>query len=107
MLIPAWRSKEQDFQNSRIGNILLQHYSYNIRAILHAINNLVSPNKRDSDAVEARSEIDLRIGAAFTRFQTIRLKNRFNLGLPDQQPISYGPCQFPTLGFVVDRWMKH
>lgn len=56
------------------------------------------------DAVEARREIDLRIGAAFTRFQTMRLQKKFeNVG---KAVISYGPCQFPTLGFVVERDLK-
>ena len=65
------------------------------------IRNLVRPNKADSDAVDARCEMDLRCGAAFTRFQTKLLQNRYDeVG---QDVISYGPCQFPTLGFVVDR----
>ena len=52
----------------------------------------------------SRSEIDLRLGAAFTRFQTLRLQSRF----PElsSQIVSYGPCQFPTLGFVVQRYMQ-
>jgi len=37
--------------------------------VLRACTSLVPPNKLDSDAVDARSEIDLRTGAAFTRFQ--------------------------------------
>ena len=41
-------------------------------------------------------------GCAFTRFQTLRLRSVFPEVLADQL-ISYGPCQFPTLGFVVDR----
>ena len=62
------------------------------------------PNKFLADAVAARQEIDLRIGAAFTRFQTMLLQDRFP-GL-NKQVISYGPCQFPTLGFVVARKLE-
>ncbi|KAL0479079.1 DNA topoisomerase IA, partial [Acrasis kona] len=68
------------------------------------METLVAPNERDSEAVEARQEIDLRIGAAFTRWQTMRLKEKF-AGMPEK-PISYGPCQFPTLGFVVQRYLR-
>lgn len=73
-------------------------------------------------AVDARQELDLRIGASFTRYQTLRLRQKFQgsqsctrspegdsmsypsfpIGL-DENVISYGPCQFPTLGFVVER----
>ncbi|MES1921984.1 DNA topoisomerase [Bonamia ostreae] len=49
-------------------------------------------------------EVDLRVGSAFTRFLTDKLQNRFS-GL-DQRVISYGPCQFPTLGFVVRQFWK-
>lgn len=44
-------------------------------------------------------------GAAFTRFQTLRLKRVFPDILGDSL-ISYGSCQFPTLGFVVERYKE-
>ncbi|XP_058807359.1 DNA topoisomerase 3-alpha [Phymastichus coffea] len=69
-----------------------------------ALRNLEQPDQRQSDAVDVRSELDLRIGAAFTRFQTLRLRKKFPQNLADML-ISYGPCQFPTLGFVVERFL--
>ena len=48
-----------------------------LRDLQHAVNNLVEPNEDDSKAVDARQEIDLRIGASFTRFQTLLLQVRF------------------------------
>ncbi|KAK6171091.1 hypothetical protein SNE40_019350 [Patella caerulea] len=74
-------------------------------AINRAIQNLGPPDKNVSDAVDVRSELDLRIGAAFTRFQTLRLQKVFPDVLSDQL-ISYGSCQFPTLGFVVERYKQ-
>lgn len=46
------------------------------RDILNSVQNLVPPNEHQSKAVEARQEIDLRLGSAFTRFQTMRLQVR-------------------------------
>lgn len=54
--------------------------------------------------MDVRSELDLRIGAAFTRFQTLRLTKVFPTKLNDML-ISYGSYQFPTLGFGVERFL--
>lgn len=43
------------------------------------------------------------VGASFTRFQTLRLQRVFPEVLQNCL-ISYGSCQFPTLGFVVERY---
>ncbi|XP_039630894.1 DNA topoisomerase 3-alpha [Polypterus senegalus] len=72
-------------------------------SIRNAWQNLSEPDLNTSDAVDVRQELDLRIGAAFTRFQTLRLQKIFPNVLSDQL-ISYGSCQFPTLGFVVERF---
>ncbi|RWS07211.1 hypothetical protein B4U79_07604 [Dinothrombium tinctorium] len=74
-------------------------------SITRAINNLDRPDKRLSDAVEVRRELDLRIGAAFTRYQTKFLSQRLFSAIQNLL-ISYGSCQFPTLGFVVERFKE-
>ncbi|CAK8696344.1 unnamed protein product [Clavelina lepadiformis] len=73
------------------------------RSVNNACRNLAQPDRRTSDAVDVRQELDLRIGAAFTRFQTLRLQKVFPQVLSNKL-ISYGSCQFPTLGFVVERY---
>ena len=82
------------------------------RDVVNAMNNLAPPNKNLSDAVEIRQKIDLIIGASFTRIQTLTLKDVFqqkNVNIQqnnNKSVISYGPCQFPTLNFVVERAEK-
>ncbi|CDJ36186.1 DNA topoisomerase III alpha, putative [Eimeria mitis] len=71
--------------------------------IERACQRLQQPNEALSQAADARSEVDLRIGAAFTRFLTKRYQNKLSL---QKGLISYGPCQFPTLGFVVERYLE-
>jgi DNA topoisomerase-3 len=75
--------------------------------IFRAINNLVPPNANEAAAVDARQEIDLRIGSSFTRLQTLLLQRFDWSGVvqsnSDRVIVSYGPCQFPTLGLIVQR----
>ncbi|CAK9208461.1 unnamed protein product [Sphagnum troendelagicum] len=91
-------------------NIWRAHFSALIeRDIHHAAQHLGRPNKMYADAVDARQEIDLRIGASFTRFQTMLLADSFVTPFGEEDKklvISYGPCQFPTLGFVVERYWQ-
>ena len=71
-------------------------------SIERALERLTTPDLNTSRAVDVRQELDLRIGASFTRFQTMRLQKKFNS--LQQQLVSYGSCQFPTVGFVVERY---
>ncbi|TID29175.1 hypothetical protein CANINC_002132 [Pichia inconspicua] len=83
--------------------------------IHRAANNPGKLDKNAIGAVDARIEFDLRTGYCFTRLLT----DSFRPVLPSDQnnptnskksnnnkTISYGNCQFPTLGFVVDRFKR-
>lgn len=102
------------FEAARLGNSRLAvdqiwraQFSHLERShVLHAARN---PGKLDLNAVAAvgcRMEIDLRVGAGFTRFLSDLLKRSGAISLQKGQVVSYGTCQFPTLGFVVDRYTR-
>ncbi|KAL1873450.1 hypothetical protein VTK73DRAFT_948 [Phialemonium thermophilum] len=90
--------------NDRI-EVMRARFSHTERAhILTAARQLTSLDEKQVDAVSARIELDLRIGFAFSRFLTTSLRP---LGGPMAElMITYGSCQFPTLGFVVDRYFQ-
>ncbi|KAI8983112.1 DNA topoisomerase [Pilobolus umbonatus] len=86
--IEVWRAHFSDMQPT---------------AIHRAAQNHGTMDTLQIHAVHTRSELDFRIGAAFTRLQTLKLQRFFS----DKGPvISFGSCQFPTLGFVVDRYLQ-
>lgn len=70
--------------------------------LLSGLHNLVDINSGMVKAVSTRIEIDLRAGSSLTRYQTLKLGR----SLPPKTVVSYGPCQFPTLGFIVEQYMK-
>lgn len=73
-----------------------------------AFNDLrVEPSFNESVSVDARQVLDLKIGVAFSRFQTKALQKTLGGGGRGAKiPITYGPCQTPTLGFCVDQAEK-
>jgi DNA topoisomerase III len=73
--------------------------------IMRAWRSLVDLNARVIAMVEVRQELDHRAGWAFSRFLTDRARG-FAMpanGGSENTVISYGPCQSPALGLVVDR----
>lgn len=94
--------------NRRLQNADIKRANFNNTDPQHLRSAALRPQNMDMrqvDAVEARREFDLRTGFAFTRFQTTLLKKSIP-ALQGEKPISYGSCQFPTLGFVVDRYKR-
>uniref|UniRef100_A0A1I8AWP4 DNA topoisomerase n=1 Tax=Meloidogyne hapla TaxID=6305 RepID=A0A1I8AWP4_MELHA len=78
------------------------------QSITRAMQNLQIIDRNKVSAVECRMELDLRTGAAFTRLQTICIrKSGLHTSLcngkeyDNTQVVSYGSCQFPTLGLKV------
>lgn len=84
-----WRSKFLHLERSHV----LQAANHPIRLDMNAVN-----------AVATRIEVDFRVGTSFTRLFTdvFRGKQMLQKG----EVISYGTCQFPTLGFIVDRYKR-
>jgi len=73
-------------------------------ALRDAFRDLGEPDAALSRSVDARQELDLRVGVAMTRLLTWRCvglaRQRYS---PSTKLVSYGPCQSPTLSFCVDR----
>lgn len=72
--------------------------------IISAYESIINkPNEYESQSVEARQIIDLKIGVAFSVFQTLKLTSKYPMIQQVTKTVSYGPCQFPTLGFCIER----
>lgn len=67
-------------KNSKWENILRAKFSaITEKDIFKAMENLGVPNENQSKAVDVRQELDLKIGCAFTRFQTRYFQGEIDL----------------------------
>lgn len=79
-------------------NVFRIHFSSLVKKdIQNAFKSLHRPDKNKSDSVAVRQEIDLKLGISVSRLLTAYLRDSYG------SLISYGPCQMPTLWFVVQR----
>lgn len=90
-----YKEKYQQIYRAKFSSIVHQ----DLQAAFHAIRD--EPNYNESISVDARQIIDLKIGVAFSRFQTLYFTTKYPQ--LNAKLISYGPCQTPTLGFCVAR----
>lgn len=92
---PSGSPNQQQIYRARFSAITAEA----IKAAMR-VDRLVAPNANEAAAVDARQELDLKVGVAFTRFQTRYFGGRYRERM---RVVSYGPCQTPTLGFCVAR----
>ena len=69
------------------------------KEVKKAFENLVDPDYNMAMAAETRQILDLKMGAAFTRFVTLSVREKART----KDVLSIGPCQTPTCGFVYER----
>lgn len=93
-------------------NIYRAHFSsISPKEITKAVKTLQQPNSNISKAVDVRQKLDLLFGSVLTRFQTLLFKqylfeNFYPEALSNKSVISFGPCQFPTLNFIIQRYLQ-
>jgi len=69
------------------------------KEVRKAFESLMDPDYNMAMAAEARQILDLKMGAAFTRFVTLSVREKART----KDVLSIGPCQTPTCGFVYER----
>lgn len=107
------QKSNRNLSETQVYRAIFSHLERN--HILHAAHSSSRLDMKSVNAVRTRIEIDLRAGVTFTRLLTETMRNKVAssengnnaiVNRRDLPVISYGTCQFPTLGFVVDRFER-
>ncbi|MDV0446366.1 DNA topoisomerase 1 [Methanosarcinaceae archaeon Ag5] len=76
-----------------------RYSSFSKAEIEKAFDHPGEPDTNLAMAAETRQILDLKMGAAFTRYVTLSVREKAYT----KEVLSIGPCQTPTCGFVYDR----
>ena len=88
--MPRFRLSGQSLIILKERGLPMTEWRVDYRHIIHAAQHPVALDYRQAAAVNARQELDLRIGSAFTRFQTMALQERIPKIADEKMIISYG-----------------
>ena len=76
-----------------------RYSTFSAQEIQNAFDSPGEPDQNLSMAADTRQILDLKMGAAFTRFVTLSVREKAFT----KEILSIGPCQTPTCGFVYER----
>ncbi|CAJ1398833.1 unnamed protein product, partial [Effrenium voratum] len=88
--------KEWFPDNSRVHRAIFSALTQ--EEVCSSFESLGKPDADVAKGVDARQELDLRVGISFSRLLTRKLRDETKA-----QSVTYGPCQTPALGFCVAR----
>lgn len=101
---PNLEVKRAKFSNIERACVVLVAVGYELLLIwsshiIHAAKHPIELDQRQANAVAARIELDLRIGASFTRMQTFALKPLIAT-IQELKVISYGTQKYCVSGKI-------
>ncbi|NLI62251.1 MAG: DNA topoisomerase [Methanosarcinaceae archaeon] len=87
-------------QNVSVAPVKRAKYSsFTEEEIKRAFDNPVEPDTNMAMAADVRQILDLKMGASFTRYVTLSVREKAYT----KEILSIGPCQTPTCGFIYER----
>ncbi|MCL2141968.1 MAG: DNA topoisomerase [Methanimicrococcus sp.] len=95
----GFEAKELAQSVSKVPVKRARYSTFSEQEIKNAFDNPGEPDQNLAMAADTRQILDLKMGAAFTRFVTLSVREKAFT----KEILSIGPCQTPTCGFVYER----